>query len=500
MPNSVEATSAVEFTNEGEDNRLAAFTGDTMTSRSAGNDWSAINAKARENQQHLPQITLDEFLNNSERVLTKIDIDRNGWVGVDEVTQAVDNPYIRGKDAQVVSALYDLQTASKDFQLSGEYANPLQTLEINGAKAKLETLIDAASSRNKAPHQDELLFPILDRNGDDVLSRSELSEAMKDPSTGNGSLAVAMRLFLRRDAQAFSQGKAYKGLSREDVDTLNQVMDDTDFYVKGVVSHALEQTSASQRSLKTTDAFANKEDPLKNISSAAINQGGVGNCYFQSVLASVADNRPELIRDMIEDQGNGLYKVTFPGDKENPMYVTTPSDINITKFNRPNEQGMWPNILEKAFGKYEAIKRDISLDAVPNALGADSGGDPANAIRLLTGNDANSSDISGLVKINKDNPAFINRYTETFKEWLDEGKIVSSSSDESERNDDLGLQSLHAFTVMSHYEQDGKTYFVLRDPWGDHSRVKGNKNGVFAMEAKDFLQSFPVFAVESSNR
>ncbi len=500
MPNSVEATSASEVTNKGADNRLAAFSGEAMTSTSVNTEWFAINSKARENQQHLPQLTLDEFLNNSEPVLTKIDVDRDGWVGVDEVTQAVDNPYIRGKDAQVVSALYDLQTASKDFQLSGELTNPLQMLEIDGAKAKLETLIDAASSRNKAPHQDYLIFPILDHNGDDVISRSELSEAMKDPSTGNGSLAVAMRMFQRRDAQAFSQGKPYKGLTRENVDSLNQVMDDTDFYVKGVVSHALEQTSASQRSLKTTDAFANKEDLLKSISSAAINQGAVGNCYFQSVLASIADKRPELIRDMIEDQGNGLYKVTFPGDKENPMYVSTPSDINITKFNRPNEQGMWPNILEKAFGKYEAIKRDIPLDAVPNALGADSGGDPANAIRLLTGNEANSNDISGLVKVNKDNPAFINRYTETFKEWLDEGKIVSSSTGESEHKDDLGLQSMHAFTVMSHYEQDGKTYFVLRDPWGDHSRVKINKNGVFSMEAKDFLQSFPVFAVESSNR
>ncbi len=100
------------------------------------------------------------------------------------------------------------------------------------------------------------------------------------------------------------QESPIRGLTREDVDSLNQVMDDTDFYVKGVVSNALEQTSKSQRSAKNyRRAFANKDNPLKSISSDAINQGGVGNCYFQSVLASVADKRPELILDMIEDQG-----------------------------------------------------------------------------------------------------------------------------------------------------------------------------------------------------
>ncbi len=499
MPNNVEASGPAEFTRDSAPQSSSNYAAEVMTSTSTNKDWFAINAKARENKQHLPQLTVDDFLNNSERVLTKIDVNQDGWVGASEISQAVDNPYIRGKDAQIVSAFHELQTTSKEFHPFGGYTNSLQMHQIDGAKERLETLMIAASINNKAPDKNELIFPILDRNGDDVLDRAELSEAMKDPNTASGSLAVAMRMFHKKDVQAFDKGKPYEGLTPDDIDNLNRVMGDTNFYVKGVVNNSLKTTAEAQRSIRTTEAFKDTDDPLNSIWSDSINQGGVGNCYFHSVLASIADKRPELIRDMIEDQGNGNFKVTFPGDKEHPMFVSVPSDINVTKFNRPNQNGMWPNILEKAFGKYEAIKRDVPLDSVPNALGSDEGGDSANAIKLLTGNNAYSADVTGLFDLTKYKPEVFDRQTENFKDWLDEGNIITAGTGNADpENNPFNLQSMHAISVMSHYEQDGKTYFVLRDPWGNHSPIKDNKNGVFTLEAKDFLASFPVFAVESS--
>ena len=501
MPNPAEASRPADLTNDSSSVPLASFTGEAMTRASTNKDWFAINAKGRESQQQLPDITIDDFFNNAERVLKSIDLDKDGYVGSNEFAQAVDNPYIKGKDAQVLSALYKLNANSIEQNPLGGYHNPMQFLKIDRAKQQIQTILDAGSIRNVAPHNKELMFPKLDRNGDDILSRRELSEAMKDPELANGSLAVAMKMFHRRDARAFAEGKTYQGLSQEDVTNLNRVIGDTGFSARLNVERAIENTGRAQRGIKTTEAFADKDNPLDSISSDAINQGSVGNCYFLSTLAKVADKRPEVIRDMIMDQGHGNYKVTFPGDRENPVYVSTPSDTNIGQFNRANERGMWPNILEKAFGKYEAASRNLVQENIPNAMGADAGGDAAQAIYLLTGNEADTHELNTLYEINKDNPRFIQHRTDMFTQWLDEGRmLIAGSGNSNPEENKFNIPPTHAITMQSHFEKDGKTYFVMRDPWGDHSRVKGNRDGVFTLEAKDLFESFQYVSVEHTKK
>lgn len=498
MPNQVETSRHSDLTSDSASQQLASFTGEAMTSSSVNEDWFAINARARENQQHLPDITIDGLYDNAERVLNQIDLDKNGFVENREFAQAVDNPFIKGKDAQVVSALYRLNADSVEQHPGGTFNSPMQFLQVDRAKEQLQTIMDAASVRNVTPRTDALIFPLLDSNGDDILSRQELSEAMRDPSLANGSLAVAMKMFYSRDARAFQEGQTYEGLTRDDVENLNKVMGDTGFSARLHAQIAIEETGKAQRGIKTTEAFADKDDPLKSISSDAINQGRVGNCYFLSTLATLADNRPEAIRDMIEDTGNGVFKVTFPGDRENPVYVSTPSDINISQFNRANAKGIWPNILEKAFGKHEAGVRDLNQENIPNAIGADAGGDAADAMALLTGNDSDTQDLKTLYEINKDNPAYVQRSINMLTENLDEGRLLVAGTGKSDNK--FNIPPTHAITLQSHYEQDGKTYFVMRDPWGDQSRVKGNKNGVFALEAKDFFESFSYLSVERAKQ
>lgn len=42
-----------------------------------------------------------------------------------------------------------------------------------------------------------------------------------------------------------------------------------------------------------------------------VRQGALGDCYFLAVLASIARVRPDFIRSMVRDNGNGSYTVTF---------------------------------------------------------------------------------------------------------------------------------------------------------------------------------------------
>lgn len=499
MNNAADAESALpaEFTSDSPTQQMVAFTGSELTNPALSQDWFAINARNRENQQHLPTVTLDEFLNESERVLHKIDLDKDGYVGAPEMAQAVDNPFIIGKDAQILSGLYSLSNASREKHPFGGYRNPLQFIKVENAQEHLETLFSAGDRRNRARHSGELNFDQLNGNTDNVIDRAELSESMKNPLLAGGQLAVAMKFFYKEELKAIEQGKTYAGLTADNIETLNQVMGDTDVSAFGIVKGAIERTAEAQRSVRSTDAFADRENPINSIKPEAINQGFIGNCYFESVLISIAQKRPELIHDMIEDQGYGVYKVTFLGDKEHPVTVSAPSDVNLGQFNKGGKDGAWPNILEKAFGRYKILKNNQVELNFPDAKGGDWGGDPADVMALLTGNDTHSGSIGRKIfEINSNNPEYVRHQAQSFIDWLDEGRLITVETDESNPKNRFNLQATHALTLMSHYEQDGKTYFVVRDPWNRHSTVKGNKDGVFALEAKDFLEAFPNFTVE----
>ncbi len=48
-----------------------------------------------------------------------------------------------------------------------------------------------------------------------------------------------------------------------------------------------------------------------DISPNDVDQGGLGTCYLMSSLAAIAQGNPEIIRNMIRDNGDGSYTVTF---------------------------------------------------------------------------------------------------------------------------------------------------------------------------------------------
>lgn len=134
-----------------------------------------------------------------------------------------------------------------------------------------------------------------------------------------------------------------------------------------------------------------------------IDQGALGDCYFLAVLASIARVRPDFIRDMIDDHGDGTYTVTFHTEQgfsglfgyRNPQSVTVDSRFWVDDSGRPIYAGtgdtgadgpeLWVMVIEKAWAKLHGGYGEIRGGAI---------GDDAR--EAVTGMDAEYVDPSDL--------------------------------------------------------------------------------------------------------
>lgn len=267
-----------------------------------------------------------------------------------------------------------------------------------------------------------------------------------------------------------------------------------------------------------------------------IKQGGTGDCYFLSSMASLAQNHPDLIQNNIKPNPDGTYTVTFhvpPGfdvlkalgpaggiaeekllDTANtlantfgvnvPMQtvqVTVDGDLphndqsgNLQYANTPNNE-LWPAVMEKAYAK---------LWGNYGAVG--SGGDPAAAMRALTGGAVthyglDSSSLEPLIGVNlKTNPnsaAQLDSIYDNVKAATDGQKMVVATTYGANPAQPLnGIVGAHAYTVMGVQEENGQKYVVLRNPWGyQEPGNDGNNDGVFRLTVDQFAQQFSGYDV-----
>lgn len=120
------------------------------------------------------------------------------------------------------------------------------------------------------------------------------------------------------------------------------------------------------------------------ISGSQVDQGSLGDCWFLSSLAALADKNPEAIRRMVHDDGDGNYTVTLFIDGEwqaihvdNTMLIDENGRPRFAGDGDHNDKALWPMLVEKA-----AI-RAYGGDYV--AMNAGTG---AMSMTLFTGNPA----------------------------------------------------------------------------------------------------------------
>jgi hypothetical protein len=252
--------------------------------------------------------------------------------------------------------------------------------------------------------------------------------------------------------------------------------------------------------------FASRSKPEKNvfddqISAKGVEQGKVGDCFFESALASVANSSKgqQQIKEMIKENEDGSYTVTFPGDKAHPVNVTQ-KDLDDNRMNgNVQDNADWARVIETAFLKYDhaAAYKSGLLDnwqhqQIPYLAKLMS---TRKALELLTGDRSATACLSiGTVDnrelyLGKTSKANLARDLENaFKN----GDAVTCQllfpSD--------GLVSHHVYSVLGY---DPKTQeIIVRNPWGENNgtpfaETGSSKDGISSLGDGELKMSLDKF-------
>ncbi|MBS2004262.1 MAG: hypothetical protein JST44_22335 [Cyanobacteria bacterium SZAS LIN-5] len=336
---------------------------------------------------------------------------------------------------------------------------------------------------------------LIDTDNDGFITKSEIEQA------------TASQLFKGQDAQFVSvlKGNLEKiqtlsddefgfendGVTSKDIDAFNEMVNRADQTqaekdLIGGIDAAFWQTGQKLKDA-SHELFADQENPLNSITFDAVTQGGIGDCYFVSALSSLARNNPQAIKDMIKDNENGTYTVTFPGDPTHPVTIDAPTDAEMSLYASGNK-GIWPSVIEKAYGKYYDQNKTVSQDGVPNGSMLHDG------VRILSpsGVDidlisySSSSEIDAKLQqaIKDGQPVTVGINGNILS-------LIKSGYDKTEQ----GLQRKHEYSVED-YDPATKTV-TIRNPWGrgepvdaDGKPRDGKDDGVFTMSLDEFQRTF----------
>jgi len=366
--------------------------------------------------------------------------------------------------------------------------------------------------------QDKFLqaFATLDHNHNKRLTEAEIDQAVIDPSLDTNLAEIVAVLkadfkeiahlhkdgwFARRDNITLADILVFEHILNEHTKDLNGSQSDIMLALKheklqiadpetlaAIASQIMERVrniSNISLSLYSTD-----DDPVKSIKPEAIRQGMVGDCFFLAALASVAATNPQIITRMIKKNEDTTYTITFPGLRNQPIQVELPTLVELALYARLSEWGIWPALLEKAYGTYQAeFMKHPKLVAAENTDGAEH---MSEALQLLTGQAGKSqflhnishSDLSSIL-------------TKAFRER----RAMGASSTHSKSRGytaDAGLPTNHAYSIIDWNADFSK--ITLRNPWGSIRRREpelvggkpsdGDYDGIFTLDLLHFLLNF----------
>jgi hypothetical protein len=185
-----------------------------------------------------------------------------------------------------------------------------------------------------------------------------------------------------------------------------------------------------------------------------VNQGAIGDCWWLASMGALAQTEEgrNQIRNMIRQNPNGTYTVSFPDGEQ---VTVTPSFPIKEAGNTAYAQAagdppvVWPLVLEKALAEREG------------SYGPLVGGRASEGMETLTGQESTTYDTGDITQ-------------EELQGWLDEGGVTASSlteddADGKEAYEDGRFIAGHAYVVQD-IGDDGKVR--LYNPWGNtHATV-----------------------------
>lgn len=220
-------------------------------------------------------------------------------------------------------------------------------------------------------------------------------------------------------------------------------------------------------------------------------QGQIGDCYFPSAIAAIAFQNADKLEDIIKDNGDGTYTVTFKErDFRAPsgfrdVDVKVDGDLYVRSWGGPlygssegakgtKDMELWFPILEKAYAQWKGSF---------NAIG--SGGNSDQVMQDILGRDGQS------MNINEGNQrAVFNQ----IKKALDGKQPVSAGTygeDQEARYTNTGVYADHSYSVIGYSEKNGEMKVKLRNPWGESEPAgNGANDGIFELDMKTFSKLY----------
>ena len=227
-----------------------------------------------------------------------------------------------------------------------------------------------------------------------------------------------------------------------------------------------------------------------------IEQGILGNCYFLSSIAAIAEHphRIEKIFVNKEISKNGCYvfNVFIQGK---PKIVTIDDRLPVFKRNRwalarSSTSEIWVQLLEKLWGK---LNQSYAMTIA---------GIPSDALSVMT----EAPVITYIHRKYEDK----NQLWNILKNCDDQNYIICTNSNSSAAKE-VGLIESHAYTIISVYAIKEIKLMKIRNPWGKFewngdygdkdskwtkelkAKVKFEEkdDGIFYMSFSDFLRFFP---------
>lgn len=347
----------------------------------------------------------------------------------------------------------------------------------------------AAANPTSFSRQVRSNFSTWDKNSDGYLSRPELDQLLQDPSiTGDQAAAVSAlrsRLDHLEEGSNDEVGDENDGVTLRDIAAHERAVSRGDLqarYVEGGFQ-------VGQRNIRTTsrDLF-----PQGRANPNAITQGRIGDCYFLAAVGGVLARDPDAVNRMINDNRDGTFTVTFPG--QDPITVDAPTDGEIARFGTAGANGIWLSVLEKAYGENRNDRAwlgetDVAQDA------ADGGAMLSEGISIMTGASTNM-DILSLTGLDTTR----NRLTAAMRE----GRAVTAGTRGQLPGEDARVQGVprgHAYAVTNY--DPATDQITLRNPWGsgEITDASGNprdgvNDGVFTMSLEEFQSIFSMIGYE----
>ncbi len=221
-----------------------------------------------------------------------------------------------------------------------------------------------------------------------------------------------------------------------------------------------------------------------------VQQGQLGDCYFPAAMAAIAKHNPDAITNLIKDNGDGTYTVTFkekdwatgrfkdvPVKVDGDLYARSYGGAlygHSTNSSDPKKMELWFPLVEKAYAQWKG-----SYDTIGQ------GGHVSDVFEDCMGVEASSLSIN---------------YTAADKIWAQVVKNVDAKKpigagtygeDQEAKYTNTGVYANHAYSVLG-YEKSGTDRFVIvRNPWGESEPAgNGANDGIFKLKLEDFTKLY----------